>query len=132
MLPGGRKVDEPGAVVLTVDEAPLDHDVEELADARWRRRGRQLLANLLDGRAPAAVEDLHDLALAPRQRRGIRHGRPSILRRIFSLSANIFATTGGCQPPASACGPEDAGATPEAASAGGRRPQCSRRSSPPR
>ena len=61
--PGGRKVDVARAVVLAGEQAALDHDLEQLAHAGRPRRVRQLRADVLDGRAPAAVEDLHDLTL---------------------------------------------------------------------
>ena len=42
----------------------VDHDLEQLADARRARRVGQLGPDLLDGRAAAAIENLHDLAFA--------------------------------------------------------------------
>src|SRR3954469_2479870 len=60
---GGREVYIARPVVLARQESPVDHDLEQLADARWGRGVGQLCTDLFDRRPPATVEDLHDLAL---------------------------------------------------------------------
>jgi hypothetical protein len=44
--------------------------IEQFADARRARRVGQLVPDLFDGRALAAVEDLHDLTLTAGQVEG--------------------------------------------------------------
>ena len=43
--PRRGEVDEPRAVVFALEQAALDHDVEQLADARWAGRVGQLGAD---------------------------------------------------------------------------------------
>ena len=82
------KVDEARPVVLAREQAAVDHDLEQLAHAGRARRIGQLGADLLDRRAAAAVEDLHDLALAAGEVDGVGLGMRLGLR---DVEANIFA-----------------------------------------
>ena len=88
--PGSGKVDEPRAVVFAAQQAALDHDVQQLAHARRAGGVGQLCADLFHRRPPAAMEDLHDLALTACQ---VGDGLVSAcVGRKFSRHTNIFAT----------------------------------------
>src|SRR4029078_3762350 len=70
-----REIHEPRAIVLAVQQAALDHDLQQLAHARRRRRVGQLRSDLFHRRAMATMHDVHDLALAPGEMNpgGLRH-----------------------------------------------------------
>src|SRR5262245_1098553 len=82
---GRREVDEPRAVRFAAKQAALDHDLEQLADARPRRRIGQLGANVFDRGSLAPVDDVHDLAFSACQvdTNGLGHE--------FRVMANYFA-----------------------------------------
>ena len=88
LLPHGREIDEARTVVLAGEQAALDHDLEQLANAGRAGRVGQVGADLLHRRAAAAVQDVHDLALAAGQvdRRDIGHAE-----WLFGPWANFFA-----------------------------------------
>src|SRR5262245_28108183 len=62
-----REIHKPRPVIFAVQETARDHDLEQLSDTGRRRGIRQLGTDFLDGRALATVEDVHDLAFAPRE-----------------------------------------------------------------
>src|SRR5215470_8662164 len=69
----GGRVDVARAVLLVANVAPLLEEAEERAHRRIARRIGEIVHHLVCGRAPASVQDVHDLALAARQRIGLLH-----------------------------------------------------------
>src|SRR5262249_6039254 len=86
---GTWEIDESRTAVFAVQQAAIDHDVEELADAGRRRCIRQLGADLLHRRPVTTMQDVHDLAFAPGEMGVDRFGHG--VWRIISPHANIFA-----------------------------------------
>src|SRR5262249_11186805 len=60
----GREIDETGSVVLPVEQAAFDHDLEQFSNTGWTRRLRKILSDLFDRGPAAPMNDLHDLAFA--------------------------------------------------------------------